>query len=483
MVLVNCQDASVSTSIGTFIGKTKTVDYLGNGKVYQYLGIPYAQPPVGDLRFSKPKPITSYNSSSIFEAQEFGAICPQGPTDVEQSEDCLFLNVFVPAGDAADLAVMVWIHGGGFVGGYSNIYDATVLALYGKVIVVTINYRLGVFGFLSTSDDNARGNFGLWDQREAIRWVHDHIADFGGDIMKVTIAGESAGAMSALQHGFYPQNHGLFQRIIAESGSMSIPAFDVERNGKESAKHIASLLGCPSNQTHELITCMRGKSTDEYYKLAEQGVDFAVFVPIVDWDYIKISPKQIAKSPERELSEDVNFFRSLDVLSGFNAYEGVIYLDMVTGMSVEDAKPTPEQMKTMYLPSLTKLNYHTQYTEELMRLIESEYTNWDAPDNYNSILLQLTKALGDTNFGVPAIEMARLHKTASASRNFMYFFTPEPSVRLLPTPSWIPGANHADEVLFVFGGIGLIGVGDENAWEVVLAFKMMTYWANFVISG
>ncbi|XP_045206754.2 liver carboxylesterase-like [Mercenaria mercenaria] len=123
------------------------------------------------------------------------------------------------------------------------------------------------------------------------------------------------------------------------------------------------------------------------------------------------------------------------------------------------------------------------FKSEMMKLVEAQYTNWTNPNNSNSIRLQITKLLGDANFGAPAIQMARLHKKSTTSRNFMYHFTPKPSVVTLKTPSWIPGSNHMDELPFMFGMTDRLGAGDENAWEIELSSKMVIYWANFIKSG
>jgi cholinesterase/neuroligin len=145
----------------------------------------------------------------------------QPKSDTSYSEDCLYLNIYAPKKpeQGEKLAVMVWFHGGGFIVGSADIYPADHLAVYGDVVVVTVNYRLTVFGFLSTGDEHAPGNYGLWDQRMALDWVNKNIEGFGGDPARVTIFGESAGAASVIYQGLYPDNRGLFQRVVAQSGS------------------------------------------------------------------------------------------------------------------------------------------------------------------------------------------------------------------------------------------------------------------------
>ncbi|XP_045181194.2 juvenile hormone esterase-like [Mercenaria mercenaria] len=250
VVFANSQDPIINGKLGEIVGKLKTIQLgLPYQNVHEYLGIPFAKPPVGDLRFRKPEPMTSLPSP--FYAQSHSAFCPQiaypeVPVE-QQNEDCLYLNVYVPertADSTSGHAVMVWVYGGGFQEGGASQYDFSTLSLAGNIIVVTINYRVGVFGFLSTGDDNAHGNYGLWDQHLAFKWVHDNIEDFGGDTQRITIAGESAGAMSVIQHALSPGNRGYFQRIIAQSGSMSAPAINLERDGFKDVLAIADRLKC-----------------------------------------------------------------------------------------------------------------------------------------------------------------------------------------------------------------------------------------------
>lgn len=194
--------------------------------LYNYRGIPYAQPPVAILRWAAPQPLPRW--SNVRSATSFGAVCPQdGVTD--DSEDCLFLNIWTPKA-AVDkrqrLPVMVFFHGGYFVFGAGSlpVYDGSYLAASGNVVVVTLNYRLGALGFLAVPELGLTGNYGVMDQRRALQWVADNIGAFGGDLRKVTIFGESAGAMSVGLHLFsVPANRDLFRAAIIESNPLAIP--------------------------------------------------------------------------------------------------------------------------------------------------------------------------------------------------------------------------------------------------------------------
>jgi carboxylesterase type B len=222
--------------------------------VYQFRGIPYAAPPVGSLRFHKPNPAIPWHG--WLDATNYKSVCMQdrtipvntGLNRYTMSEDCLQLNIYVPMsvsnhGNKGGKPVMVWVHGGAFTIGTSITYDGSFLALQGDVIVVTVNYRLGFFGFYSTGDSASPGNYGLWDQRQAFQWTKDNIAVFGGDPEKITIFGESAGGFSVSLQALYPSNRGLFRRVIAQSGPALSP-WAQALNPEYEASYIAISTGC-----------------------------------------------------------------------------------------------------------------------------------------------------------------------------------------------------------------------------------------------
>ena len=215
-------------------GAVKTENGLVSGaagerdaNITAFKGIPYAEPPVGNLRWTPPRP--ARNWKGVRKAENFGDSCAQSfPKAVPASEDCLYLNIWTPAKSAGDrLPVMFWIHGGGFFVGSprEDLYDGEEISKKG-VVVVTVNYRLGVFGFLAHPDltkessHHSSGNYGLLDQLAALQWVHRNIASFGGDPNKVTIFGESAGALSVNALLASPLSKGLFRAVISESGGV-----------------------------------------------------------------------------------------------------------------------------------------------------------------------------------------------------------------------------------------------------------------------
>ena len=238
-----------------------TVEGKAVGKVREFKGIPFAQPPVGPLRWKAPQPLAAW--TGVRKAQSFGAACIQPRPNAVHiyanppakiSEDCLTLNIWAPE-RAKDAPVIVWIHGGALTTGYSHegMYDGAKLAARGA-IVVSINYRLGVLGYLAhpalsaESPDRVSGNYGLLDQIAALEWVKANIGAFGGDAANVTIAGESAGALSVMYLMASPRAHGLFHKAIAQSAYMiSTPSLKEERHGEPAAEatgmRVAAALG------------------------------------------------------------------------------------------------------------------------------------------------------------------------------------------------------------------------------------------------
>ncbi|NXX50772.1 SASB hydrolase, partial [Tricholaema leucomelas] len=199
--------------------------------VNAFLGIPFAKAPVGSLRFSPPEPPEPWNG--LRDATSYPPLCPQDLSLLKTaeknfkekhppfrtSEDCLYLDVYSPAAaNEGRLPVMVWIHGGNFIFGGAARYDGSALAAHENVVVVIIQYRLGLLGFFNTGDEHARGNWAFLDQVAALRWIQDNIEHFGGDPGSVTLFGVSAGSCSVFAHILSPLSKGLFHKAISESG-------------------------------------------------------------------------------------------------------------------------------------------------------------------------------------------------------------------------------------------------------------------------
>jgi para-nitrobenzyl esterase len=271
--------------ITTSYGPVRGVIHDG---VREFRGIPYAAPPVGVPRWALPQPPAPW--TSIRDASQYGNACPQvsryGLTEESDTENCLTLNVTTPwngAAPAKKLPVMVWIHGGAFVGGSSALYPLAHLAQAGGIVVVSLNYRLGVFGFMAHPAFGKAhdGGYGLEDQRFALHWVKQNIAAFGGDPNNVTIAGESAGAAGVCMHIIAPaETQGLFEKAIIQSGGCASPLHSIAQ-GNQFGEKVAALAGCADSKT--ALACLRGQPVETLLQAAAKagGGDLMSYAPLV----------------------------------------------------------------------------------------------------------------------------------------------------------------------------------------------------------
>ena len=294
--------------------------FLKNG-VAEFLGIPYAAPPVGNLRWRPPEKHASW--TKVLQATAYGPTCAQitelgvfaGPPN--NNEDCLYLNVFSPDVNPADkekLPVIFWIHGGGNVDGESNDYDASKLAAQGHTVVVTINYRLGLLGFFAhpaiDNENHLFGNYGFLDQNLALKWVQNNIASFGGDKNNVTVGGQSAGSNNTEAHVISPLSKGLFNRAIFES-VVAEPSTLAAAEAAGTAFAVAA--GCGSGATPAVAKCLRNLSATQV--MALEGTASASGPYVVNPDGL-ISDGQILPSTGFAAAIQAGQFNHMPIMSG-----------------------------------------------------------------------------------------------------------------------------------------------------------------------
>ena len=357
------QDVTVETNIGTIIGELYRGSYNATPfTVSRFLGIPFAEAPIGERRFRKP--IKKARFAEPLIAKSMSPACARidsptlGGTANNFHEDCLYLNVLV-AGDAIGSnnrkAVLVWIYGGGFQSGSQGIYTSPTLAGLNDVILVTLNYRLSIYGFLSTGESHMTGNYGLWDQHMAIQWVHDHIANFGGDPNRVTIFGESAGANSVVYQALHEGNRGLFHRVIAQSGA-GTSAWALSKSPKMDFDRTVNRTECMVGTLPSVIKCLQNKTKDEI-ESAVQGLRFS---PVYDRDFVMIHPVDIFKNETGQASEILKSFGKLDFVLGVTSDEGGYFIsrfgDRVMSPRVAATNPsegyTLDRFETLGIPAL-----------------------------------------------------------------------------------------------------------------------------------
>lgn len=324
--------------------------------VSKFLGVPFAAPPTGEFRFKAPQPVKGWKSDTVKEAKRHGNICMQNKTNVANllelfqvtdfslSEDCLYLDVYSP-NVSLSLPVMAYIHGGNYRSGTAITSQSDILALQG-VVVVIIQYRLGAFGFLTTGDSAAPGNFGMLDQVEALKWIRDNIVNFGGNPDKVTIFGESAGGSSVSLHLLSPVSKGLFHQVIAESG-VDLSPFAIQRGsfGLRFAKELANKLSCPSNDHNAMVDCIRGKQAAEVQSAAEKMVSSSIgeinFAPVVDKNFLHDTPKNLRSEGK---------FAKVPLMISFTSQEGSSFL----GSLVNDSFHLMQSVSNGVSPALFK---------------------------------------------------------------------------------------------------------------------------------
>jgi para-nitrobenzyl esterase len=417
------------------------------GETAEFLGIPYAKPPVGELRFAPPQPVDRWKG--IRDATAFGLGCPQdslllGPLPHE--EDCLTVNVFTPrdARKSDRLPVMVFIHGGAFVGGASSQYDGQSLSEAGRVVLVSMNYRLGPLGFLSLPAldatrpaDSPSGNDGIRDQQLALDWVQRNIKAFGGNPANVTIFGESAGSMSACLHWVSPTSRDLGQRFIMESGVCvgGLPLLD-----KAGANAVGVALGeafCPG--ASDVIACLRGKSADE---LASWGKELGISGPGWGPSYDPNDPLMPARPAQLIADGDTN---QGPIMVGTNRDEWGLF-QAGTG-PIQTAAEFAAVVDAQFGP--------------IAPLVRSQYlVSSDA--EANPVYIRL---MTDVMFRCPTRTLAR-SSTSHGSSVYLYSF--EEGM-----------AFHAFEMSYVFGP----QFGFEPTYVESTQTTMQSYWTNFAVSG
>ena len=457
--------STVATELGVVEGTR-----LDSG-ILKFSGIPYAAPPVGELRWQAPQPAAAWDGSR--DATAFSATCwqPLSPPgafydsgEIERSEDCLYLNVWTGADHAeAALPVMVWIHGGGLQtgAGSTSLYDGESLA--GRdVVLVTINYRLGPMGFLAHPElsaeaellggdrASASGNYGILDQIAALQWVQANIARFGGDPGRVTIFGESAGSWSVNYLTATPLAAGLFQRAIGHSGGIFWPMPKLADAESEGAR-LAERLGASD------IAALRATSVEDIYQAAS-GSEALQFVGVNDGH---VFPRDIYDLFAAGEQNDV------DTIVGFNSDEGTALFAGAGGTTVEGYRQT---LAATY-------GDHADAMFGVYPAASDEEAHVAAYEN-----------LADSFFAWQMRTWARLQSSTGSKPIRMYFFS--------RVPPWEEaeqyGSYHAAEIIYAFDNLHKSGeardeIGPFNhAWDDTdraLASTMADYWVNFAATG
>ncbi len=457
----------VSVESGTLRGTTNA-----DKSVRIFKGVPFAAPPVGELRWKPPQAPVKW--TSVRAADKFGSACLQ--TDVfgdiyfrenQPNEDCLSLVVWAPMKAASkSLPVFVWFYGGGFVAGNSSEprYDGQELAKKG-IIVVEPNYRLGVFGFFShpeltkESPDHASGNYGLLDQVAALQWVVKNIAAFGGDPHNITIGGESAGSLSVSGLMASPLSRGLFQKALGESGAFfpsggSVPGISLRPLAETEAAGVkfAESVGATS------LAQMRAKPADELLQAAAKNNRGFGFGPNLDGHFFPATAKEIYEKGAQS---------RVPLLAGWNADEGT--LAVLFSPQKPTAKSFADQARTRF----------GDLAPEFLKLYPAA-TDEEALDSAKDLA-------GDDFIAYSTWKWIDMQRRTGGSPVYQFHFeqipATKPGAMIGPLPASAAGARHAGEIAYVFKTLKLEEGVPWTADDFKVSEAMASYWVNFIKTG
>ena len=447
---------------------------VSHGSYTTFDGIPYAAPPTGPLRWRAPVPAATWHG--VRDATTAAQRCVQMPApgagSVLGSEDCLYLNVTMPTPKPAGQKrpVLVWMHGGAFLGGSGSDYSTEQLAVRGDTVVVTVNYRLGIFGYFGHPDLGSAPPFGLADQQAALRWVRANAERFGGDPGSVTLFGESAGALSICAHLTSPTAVGLFQRAVLQSGSClmsfprgalgpGIPAYepfasqrDVQTAGAEAARQ----LGCTAGGGDEVLACLRGQSTG---RLATEQLMQSFNRPSFGNSLLPVAPDEALASGR---------FHRVPIIQGTNHDE----MRMFVGLSLAA------------FPIRTENDYRARVVDAFgpaAPAVEAQYP----AGHYPTPALAWAAVLTDRSLTCTTLAVGRAvaaHAPGLPLYGYEFSDPDAPVLTGLPANPGFPyGAAHGFEMPFLFSSFPTERPLTDA--QRALSDRMVDYWANFAHTG
>lgn len=479
-------------------------------RVNCFLGVPYALPPVGQLRFRRPRPPVW---GGVWNATYFRPSCPQQLGEIQKeipdfppaniSEDCLYMNIFVPnrtqpnlVPDQTRYPVVVIIHSGDFTHGSSQLLPGHVLAIR-DVVVVTFNYRLGALGFLTTEDEHAQGNWGMFDQHLALEFIQQNIGNFRGDPSSITIMGDGAGAASVGMHLVSPLsvNKNFYHRAVIMSGSDMSPFAFVSPfwQPRQYAFDLAQRVGCSNEDTYLMMSCLRNNATVPWQAILDAQKDInpidgtlgIVWGPTQDGGYRGIDAfmPQTPTDMRRQ-----GKFAEVPMIIGLNAQDGA----RKANESVRDLKNgiDKERFKGFVDEVLEDWKVIDIYRARAFEAMEFQYTYWPDPDNTSARGQEFINMMTDLEYGVGMNYLIRQHSASGKEPVWMYVFDYKSWSDWLPY--WM-GVSHSAAVPYVLG-FPFLNESILNETELVprqwydyedrnMSDWMMYMWSNFAIYG
>ncbi|XP_046753939.1 juvenile hormone esterase-like [Diprion similis] len=464
-----------------------------NRSIFAFYGIPYGQPPVGDLRFSSPVAANAWNGT--LNATVEGNVCIQYLNGaVIGDEDCLYLNVYTPQlpnnTSSSLLPVMVWIPGGGFEqgSGNSDLYSSEFL-LDSDVLLVSVSYRLGALGFLSTGDDVAPGNWGLKDQVLALKWVQNNIAYFGGDPDQITLFGQSAGGASVQLHALSDLTTGLFHKYISQSGSaLGFWPWRPSSTYANRASLLGEYVGCPTNGSTYLVACLRQinasvitQTITQLYVWGSNPFPFwgPTDEPDVDGAFLIDNPETLIKAGK---------MRDLPAITGSVRNEGVGFL--VSSLPGSDLLETLLDDFDNLAPIIYQYSGRVDDESTITAALKSYYFNNDMTTNRTLLWYNLTLLVTDIFFMYPIYTAVQEQYAIAENSPYFYSFeyrgTYSYGSQYIYSSLLDESISHCDELLYLFPETDtLFGVGTESMTEtdLLMVETMVQLWTSFAING
>ncbi|XP_038210350.1 esterase FE4-like [Zerene cesonia] len=454
-----------------------------NSEYYSFKGIPYGQAPVGKLRFKAPLPVQPWQG--VYNATEHGSVCPQFDVYTRQlqtgSEDCLFLNVYTKSlNHNANKAVMVFIHGGAYMFGSG---DDTLLGpeflVQHDIVLVTINYRLEVFGFLCLDIPEVPGNAGMKDQVLALQWVKNNIQQFGGDANNITIFGESAGAASVTYHLISPLSKGLFNKAIAQSGTCTVD-WAQTINAQDRAFRLCKVLGKDTRDPKEALDFLQSvpmkdliRKTFKTMTKEEEHRGLPMhFVPVVE----KFDNNAFLSEKPQDLliaGKSLN----IPLMIGYNNKEGMISVPMEVA-KLEYRNKIPSS----YIPRSICNNITADKLNEFGKRIKEFYCN--GKDFNAEDVDRVCSLLSDLYF-VSAIHIFTYNYAKNAESVYMYRFNFDTELNLLKSIMGfnMKGASHADELFYLFSSSFNRDTYRDNPRLKEIVDQVTMLWTDFAKNG
>ena len=508
--------ASYSNILDTLNGKIRgecyniSVNYANETKTYSnvmnWLSVPYAEPPIKENRFKNPVP--KKNWENVIDGTTWPKACTQRFSSTSK-EDCLFLNIFVKQDifvnrNKSLVPILFFIHGGGLVGGETamDYYESSTLAAYGDIIVVTIQYRLDLFGFLHLTDSLAKGNQGFLDQNLALKWVFENADRFGGDRTRITICGESSGAASVGYHLIYEKSWPYFRNAIMESGGpnpkqLSLISAEVANNR---SKDLLTYLGCKGTP-NEIVQCAQNIDANLILDTSYSYLRKKIFIN-EESSYIHGThfPVVISNETFSESIEEIiekKKFKKCKIITGFNSGDFAIFLYSLTNLGTDPSK-WEQNAKSMnsssFLNNIDKLfYYHPRYpllksynfNNDLMKIYLPNSNTLSKVDYFKS-LVDITT---DFMFSCPTFQMAETF-TKSDMEAYVYLYDHKISSSIYPE---VYGAVHMDELPMLFAETlsdKKQPIISDNMWSSAyhnysasqrkFNQDFLNYWLNFI---